>query len=181
MTRLARNLIVDAILSILVVVSGFAFVNHASANSRMETLRKSGVVAMTAEELIQHVRQENLKVYWFGPISGDVYSIICTDRAEIILSYLPSGSVIHDSFASSVILETRSDISGHGSVLHSNAITDPDDFNVLRGDNRIADPRARLFNEIEFSKTQQTVEIHYPTLDASWDPRMDPSQLQLIQ
>ena len=181
MTRLARNLIVDAILSILVVVSGFAFVNHASANSRMETLRKSGVVAMTAEELIQHVRQENLKVYWFGPISGDVYSIICTDRAEIILSYLPSGSVLHDSFASSVILETRSDISGHGSVLHSNAITDPDDFNVLRGDNRIADPRARLFNEIEFSKTQQTVEIHYPTLDASWDPRMDPSQLQLIQ
>ena len=123
----------------------------------------------------------NLKVYWIGPISGDVYSIIRINSAEIILSYLPSNSVLHDSFASSVLLETRSDISGHGSLLDSNAITDPDDFNFLRGDNRLTDPRARLFNEIEFSESQRTVEIHYPTLDASWDPRMDSSQLHLIR
>ena len=157
--RIVRNLIVDALISIFMVLSVSAFVTHASANSRLETLRKSGVVTMTASELVKHVQNENLKVYWFGPIKGDVYTIIYTNPIEIILSYLPAGSRLHDSFAATVSLETRSDLSRNTSILGANATT----------------------HTVDFLRAHRRVEIHYPSLDASWNPRMSSNRLQLIK
>ena len=157
--RIVRNLIVDALISIFMVLSLSAFVAHAAANSHLETLRKSGVVTMTAGELVKHVQNENLKVYWLGPIEGDIYTIICTNPAEIILSYLPADSRLHNSFAATVSLETRSDLSRNASILGANATT----------------------HIVDFPSAHRKVEIHYPSLGASWNPRMYSNQLQLIK
>lgn len=48
-----RNMVIDAVLSILTVISIFAVVNNASANARIEVLRKSGAVTMTAGERVE--------------------------------------------------------------------------------------------------------------------------------
>ncbi|MDP1712100.1 MAG: hypothetical protein Q8K86_06555 [Candidatus Nanopelagicaceae bacterium] len=179
--HLVRNMVIDAVVSVLTVISIFAFVNHASANARVEMLRKSGAITMTADELAEHVKQEKLTVYWVGPIQGDVYTIICTDPGEILVTYIPSGARLHDSFATAFSVETYSDVTQTASVFGSNAITDPDDSKLVNGANRSLIPSAPTFKMIDIPGADEKVEIHYPTLSSSLDPRMQPDELRLIR
>ncbi|MBI3429655.1 MAG: hypothetical protein HY050_06310 [Actinobacteria bacterium] len=185
--HITRNLIVDALISVIVVISGFALVNYASANSRLETLRRSGAVTMTAEELRQHVKHEKMGVYWFGPIAGDLYTMVCTRPGEAPISYIAEGSRLRDSFSSSVSVESYIAGPKAESRLHSKAIKDtdsitgPDDFRLAGDENRWIDPSSRLIADVDFPETNQKVEIHYPTLDSSWDSRMSPDKLVLIK
>ena len=175
-----RNMIIDAVVSVLTVVSIFTYINHASASARIETLRKSGAITMTAEELVAHVKQEKLSVYWLGPIQGDVYTIICTDHDEILVTYIPAGTRLHDSFATAITVETYSDVRKAESILGSNPISDPDDFQFMKEASRTMVPTAPSFRVVEFPSTRQKVEIHYPTLSSLLDPRMSTDGLRRI-
>lgn len=179
--HLMRNLVVDAVVSVVTVISIFAFVNHASAKSRVETLRKSGAITMSAEELVEHVKQEKLTVYWLGPIQGDAYTIICTDHAEILVTYIPIGARLHDSFATAISIETYSDVTTTGSIFESNLITDPDDFQFVNDANQTTEPTAPTFRVFEIPGTHQKVEIHYPSLASLYDERMGPDDLKIIE
>lgn len=176
-----RNMVIDAIVSVLTVMFIFAFVTHASANARMEILRKSGAITMSAAELVEHVKQEKLTVYWLGPIQGDVYTIICTDPGEILVTYIPIGTRLHDSFATAISVETYSDVTKTGSILESNSITDPDDFQFANDANRTMEPIAPTFKVFNIPGTHQKVEIHYPSLASLYDERMDPDNLKIIE
>lgn len=179
--HIARNLTIDAVLSMFSVVLIFTYVNNASASTRLETLRRSGAVSMTAEELIKHVQLEKISPYWFGPIEGTVYTIICTDPGEILISYLPAQGRLHDSFATAVSVETYTGASNVESILGSNAITDPDDYTIVSDEKRTMAPSAAQFMKVNIPGTDQKVEIHYPTLDSSLDARMQPDQLRLVK
>ncbi len=179
-SHLARNLIIDALVSVLTVVSIFTFVNHASASARIETLRKSGVITMTAEELVAHVKEENLTVYWLGPIQGDAYAIICTDLDEILVTYIPVGTRLHDSFATAISVETNSLANKAESAQGSNAISDPDDFQFANDVRRTMEPIVPSYKVVDFPDTRRRVEIHYPTLSSLLDKRMSTSELVLI-
>lgn len=179
--HLIRNMVIDAVVSVLTVMSIFAFVNHASANARLEMLRKSGAITMSAEELVEHVKQEKLTVYWLGPIQGDVYTIICTDPGEILVTYIPIGARLHDSFATAITVETYSDVTKTGSIFESNSITDPDDFQFANDANRRMEPIAPTFRVFDIPGTHQKVEIHYPSLASLFDKRMGVDRLKIIE
>lgn len=175
-----RNIAIDAVVSTLAIISLGSIINHASANSRVEMLRKSGAITMTAEELVEHVKQEKLTVYWLGPIQGDDYTIICTDPGEIYVNYIPSGARLHDSFASSVMVETyakgKDEISALGDGPHSES-REREFMNPEKSEIKTPAP---IFQEIAIPGTGDRVEIHYPTWSASVDPRMQADRLKRI-
>lgn len=175
-----RNMLIDAVVSVLAVMSIFAFVNHASANARVEMLRKSGAITMSAEELVEHVKQEKLTVYWLGPIQGDAYTIICTDPSEIYVNYIPSGTRLHDSFASSVMVETYAKGTDEISALGDGPRAESEEREFVNPENSEIKAPASIYQEIVMPGTGDRVEIHYPTWSASVDPRMQSDRLRLI-
>lgn len=178
--HVVRNMVIDAIVSVLTVISIFAVVNNASANARMEVLRKSGAITMTAEELVEHVKQEKLTAYWLGPIQGDVYTIICTDPYEIYVNYIPSGARLHDSFATSVMVETYPKGTGRISALGDGPHSESEEREFANPENSEIKVPAPIYQEIVIPGTGDRVEIHYPTWNASVDPRMQSDRLRLI-
>lgn len=175
-----RNMVIDAIVSVLTVMFIFAFVNHASANARVEMLRKSGAITMSAEELVELVKQEKLTVYWLGPIQGDVYTIICTDPGEIYVNYIPNGTRLHDSFASSVMVETYPKGTDEISALVDRPHSESEEREFVNPENSEIKAPAPIYQEIVMPGTGDRVEIHYPTWSASVDPRMQSDRLRLI-
>ena len=76
----------------------------AQGATRMELLR-SGVI-MTSDELIKHVRDEKIAVFWLGPLPGYKYTIICKDQREIIVSYIPKGVSLNHPDRFNLTVET---------------------------------------------------------------------------
>lgn len=178
--HLVRNIAIDAVISTFAVISMATIVYHASANARVEMLRKSGVVTMTAEELVAHVKHEKLTVYWLGPIQGDVYTIICTDPREIYVNYIPSSTRLHDSFATSVMVETYARGVENASALGDNSHSDSEDREFVNPEKSEIKATAPIYKEIVMPGSGDRVEIHYPTWNAAVDPRMQPDELRPI-
>jgi hypothetical protein len=90
-------------------------------------------LALSAEELVNHDRREHILSHWFGPFNGSHFSIICIDRKEIIITYLPKGvSANHpDQFDPTV--ETGSSALASDQTGRSDKVTDKDVFIASNG------------------------------------------------
>lgn len=170
----------DALVSIVIVVLGFAAVNQISERTRIETLTKSGGIAMAPGELVQHVKRENIKAYWFGPIPGYKYSIICKDRREIIVTYLPQGVSLNHPDRFNLTIETYSKSLLSESKTLSNLSTDKDDFLASNGTAATVYSERPVMVSFAIPNTDSRVEVQYPSGQRIYDVYSDAEQLKLI-
>jgi len=164
-----RNILVDAAISSLVVVILFGEINHVSENARNQALLKSGAIAMTTGELINHVKSEGIDAYWLGPLPGYKYTIICTNRKEIILSYVPQGVNLNSPDRYNLTIETYTNTLNSEVPAFSNLSSDKDDFVTANGTvvSTFADrPQLARFTILG---TDKYVEVQYPSNKIGFD------------
>ena len=136
---------------------------------------------MTATELIDHVKKEKIAAYWFGPIPENKYTIICTDRDEILISYIPSGATLHASSESNILIETYSSpLNGEG-PLASPVAKDADDILAMQNESGRGNVEPIIHPRYSIEGTERVVEVHYPTVDASLNEKFGQANLKLIQ
>jgi hypothetical protein len=175
-----RMLLLDALISIVVVLVGFNAINHFRQGNRHDVLLRSGAVTMTSDELIKHVKNEKIAAYWLGPLRGYKYAIICKDRKEIIVTYLPQGvSLNHpDRFNLTVETYARSLTSEKRGV--SNLSSDRDDFVASDGTvGTVYSPKPQLVT-FAVPGTDKTVEVQYPDARRIYDVYVDAERLTFI-
>lgn len=84
-----RYLAVDALLSLAIGFAGFQIYESYSSND--DALSHSGNVVMSSTQLVNHLRNDALKTYWLGPISGDQYTVNHEIEGIVDVMYLPQG------------------------------------------------------------------------------------------
>lgn len=175
-----RNLSIVALLSCLLVLVGYGAINQFAEGAPREMLLRSGVITMSSPELIQHVIDEKIAVYWLGPLPGYRYTIICKDRREIIVSYIPEGVSLNHPDRYNLTVETydRSLASEERGL--SSLATDRDDFVASDGTvGTVHSPKPQMVT-LAIPGTQKVVEIQYPDAQRIYDVYRDAEHLRLI-
>ena len=125
------NLVLDALLSIALVLAAFQIMSAPARHSATSQLRISGALAMSGTELVKFIRQEHLVAYWVGLNSADKYTVVATSPGEVTISYFPKSADISKLDNSKLVVQTREplsadqarafseDVSGGGTFLMS--------------------------------------------------------------
>lgn len=163
MNQVKRNLSIDALISILLVLTGFGIFNHVTARARLDELMRSGGVVMSSDQLIKHVKSEKIAAYWLGPKPGYRYTIICKDRREIIVTYLPQGVSLNHPDRFNLTVETYSPSLQNEQPGLSNISSDRDDF--VTADGTVVDRDSARPKMVRFSmpETGKLVEVQFPS------------------
>lgn len=175
-----RNIFIDALLSSLIVCIGFGAYNQATAQERIDELLRSGAVAMSSTELINHVKDEKIAAYWLGPKPGYKYSIICKDPSEIIVTYLPQGVSLNHPDRFNLTVETYSRTLTREQPSRSNISTDRDDFVASDGTVGSRDSSRPQIARFSMPNTDKVVEVQYPSTKRIYDVYVDGEDLRLI-
>lgn len=175
-----RNIVIDALLSSLLVSIGFGAYNQITSQERIDELKRSGAVAMTSTELIKHVMDERIAAYWLGPKPGYKYSIICKDRSEIIVTYLPQGVSLNHPDRFNLTVETYSKTLTREQLGRSNISTDRDDFVTSDGTVGSMDSSRPQIVRFSVPNTDKVVEVQYPSTKRIYDVYVDGEELRLI-
>lgn len=178
--HLKRNILIDALISCVLVLVGFAAANHFTQKERVDTLMRSGGVVMSSDELIKHVKHENIQAYWLGPKPGYKYTIICRDRSEIIVTYLPQGVSINHPDRFNLTVETYSKTLAREQLSRSNVSTDRDDFVASDGTIGSMDSPTPQIVRFSLPETSKVVEVQYPSTKRIYDVYVDGEGLRLI-
>ena len=175
-----RNIAVDAVVSCLLVIILFGEINHVSENSRLQTLLRSGAIAMSTEQLVDHVKSQGFDAYWFGPIAGYKYTIICTNRNEIIVSYVPQGVSLNTPDRYNLTVETYSKSISSETPSKSNVSSDKDDFLTSNGAvSSIYSDHPQIV-QYAVPQTDKYVEVQYPSNTSIFDVYKGQGLLKLI-
>lgn len=175
-----RNCLFIALLSTVIVVLAFESVSQLSEGTRMEALRNSGGIAMTSGELVHHVRNEKIVAYWLGPITGYKYSIICKDRREIIVTYIPRGVSLNHPDRFNLTIETYSKSLLSESSKFSTVTSDRDDFLASNGTTASIYSERPVMVTFGITSTDSRVEVQYPSGARIHDMYADAERLTLI-
>lgn len=161
--RFKRNIAIDALISILLVLTGFGIFNHVTERARLDELMRSGGVVMSSDQLIKHVKSEKIAAYWLGPKPGYRYTIICKDRREIIVTYLPQGVSLNHPDRFNLTVETYSPSLQNEQPGQSNISSDRDDF--VTADGTVVDRDSVHPKMVRFSmpETGKLVEVQFPS------------------
>lgn len=175
-----RNILIDAVISCVLVLVGYGAINQYALAAPRDLLLRSGAVTMTSDELIKHVRDEKIAVYWLGPLPGYKYTIICTDRREIIVTYIPDGVSLDHPDRFNLTVETYASSLASEEKAVSSLSTDRDDFVASDGTVGTVYSSKPQMGTFAMPGTGKTVEIHYPDVKRIYDVYLDAEQLRLI-
>lgn len=166
--RFKMNIVIDALVSIALVLAGFGIFNHFTERARLDQLLRSGGVVMTSDQLIHHVRSEKIAAYWLGPKPGYKYTIICKNRREIIVTYLPQGVSLNHPDRFNLTVETYSPSLQSEQPALSNISSDRDDF--VTADGTVVGRDAVRPKIVRFSlpETVKLVEVQYPSMGSEY-------------
>jgi len=175
-----RNIFIDALISIVLVLTGFGVFNHVTERARLDELLRSGGVVMTSDELIKHVEAEKITAYWLGPKPGYNYTIICKDRQEIIVTYLPQGVSLNHPDRFNLTIETYSKSLVREQHGRSTISTDRDDFVASDGTVGSRDASRPQIVRFTMPDTGKIVEVQYPSTKRIYDVYVDGESLRPI-
>jgi hypothetical protein len=178
--HIKRNILLDALISTVVVIVGFGFVNGFGGGARADELMRSGGVVLSSDELAQHVKSQGIAAYWFGPIEGYKYTIICTNRNEIIITYLPQGVSVNHPDRYNLTIETYASNLVREQKNFSNASSDKDDFLASNGTFGTTDLSYPQRVQFSIANSGKIVEVQYPSVRRLGDLHVDAQRLQLI-
>lgn len=175
-----RNIVIDALISTVVVIVGFGAINHSTQSVRTDTLMRSGAISMTSDELIKHVKSEKIAAYWLGPKPGYKYTIICKDRSEIIVTYVPQGVSLNLPDRFNLTVETYARSLAREEKGRSNLSSDRDDFVASDGTlGTVYSPKPQMVT-FAVPGTDKVVEVQYPETKRIYDIYFDAERLRLI-
>ena len=175
-----RNMLIDAVISSVLVLVGFTAINQFALAAPREMLLRSGAVSMTSDELIKHVRDEKVAAYWLGPLPGYKYTIICTDRQEIIVSYVPQGVSLNSPDRFNLTVETYESSLANEKSGMSGLSTDRDDFVASNGTVVTVDSSKPQMVTLAMPGTDKMAEVHYPNAKRIDAVYLDAEHLRLI-
>lgn len=178
--KFKRNILIDALISSAIVLVGFGSLNHSAQRARTETLLKSGVLSMTSDELMKHVKTEKINAYWLGPLAGYKYTIICKDRREVIVTYLPQGVSLPRPDRFELTVETYANSLRSEEKGISNLSSDRDDF--VASDGTVGTVYSLKPQMVTFAVpgTGKVVEVQYPENKRIYDVYVDAERLSPI-
>ena len=175
-----RNLFLVALISCVMVLVGYGAMDQYAQGAPRMALLRSGVVSMTSGELIKHVRDEKIAVYWLGPLPGYKYTIICNDRREIIVTYVPQGVSLNLPDRFNLTVETYAKSLASEEKGMSNLSSDRDDFVASDGTvGTVYSPKPQMVT-FAVPGTDKVVEVQYPETKKIYDVYVDAEKLSLI-
>jgi len=167
-------------MSSVIVLIGFGVINQSAQRARADMLMRSGVISMTSDQLIKYVRDEKIAAYWPGPQQGYKYTIICKDRQEIIVTYIPQGVSLNHPDRFNLTVETYSRSLRSEKQGISNISSDRDDFVASDGTiGTVYSPKPQMVT-FAMPGTDKIVEVQYPDVRRIYDVYADAEQLKLI-
>lgn len=175
-----RNIVIDALISSVIVLAGSEAIFLSAERAKAETFTQSGAITMTADELIKHVKHEKIAVYWFGPLPGYKYTIICKDRKEIIVTYIPQGVSLNLPDRFNLTVETYANSLQNEKKGIANLFSDRDDFTASNGTVGTTYSAKPLMVTFNMPGTDKVVEVHYPESKRIYDVYVDAEYLRLI-
>lgn len=173
---------IDAIISVVLVVVGFQISSPSGSSNPIERfLEVSGGFGISADKLIDHVKQDDGDAYWLGPISGMSSSEVHEIDGLEVVTYLPQGTNVQESIKSRLTAETYESPGVYASDVHALNATDSRTEAAL-GDMKIQyDAHALDTVTIRFTSKHEIVVIHYPTKRAVKVLLQDAAKIKLIQ
>lgn len=181
--RLKLHLAVDAILSMALVFTVFEIATANSRHNLTDTLKSSGVVAFSAKELRDFVREEKLVAYWVGPNSSDKYTLISTTPGEVTVSYFPKNADIGKVDPATLVVQTHHHFTAKEAQAYSQDVAGPGSFQMSQGDsgNSIMYNPATPYKAMVTIKNQNaTVTIYNSVPQASLTLAMKPGVIQKV-
>lgn len=175
-----RNVFMDALISSVLVIVLFGEINHVSEYKRVDNLLRVGGVSMAADELVSYVKHENIAAYWLGPLSGYKYTIICTNRQEIIVSYVPQGVSLNHPDRFNLTVETYSRTLQSETQTMSNLSSDRDDFITSNGTVITTFTDRPQLVKYKLPGSDKYVEVQYPSDKRRYDMYKTGDRLKLI-
>ena len=182
-SRLGLHLVLDAILSITIVLSAFHFFMDGSDSANADTLKLSGATAMSGGELVSFLHHEKLTAYWAGPRDGAKYTVIATTPGEVTITYFPRNADITQLRTSSLVIQTQHFFSASDTGVYAEDISGPGDLLLNQGSDGNAiyyDPATPTRATLTFKNHVETVTIFNPTPQASLSLAMRPGVIQQI-
>lgn len=176
-------LALDAILTVAIVVVGFARFQPFDPNKRNDYgIEDVGGRAMTVAELKEHVHKSGEIDYWLGPISGARYTSIMLRKDISTLTYLDLGKkelMVADK--PRLVIVTYAGEKAYGSQPHALLDANVVNMNDVYG-NVVSYNSANLqFVTILLKKSHRIIEIMYPQDHTELSMINDAQELTLVR
>lgn len=95
-SRFLLLLVVDALLSVTLVVSLFHYVESHRRNELREIeLQRAGAISMTRSQIVAQLRFEGRRAFWLGPQSHARYTASSVNHRQLTITYLSRGDDLY--------------------------------------------------------------------------------------
>ena len=101
-----RLVAIAAVVGLGIGVGGATLLNQSQGNSPTVSGQLSGRVALTENELLAIVSENNLVAYWSGPEAGALYSLVANTSGQVFVRYLSDGLGLDDTSANYRVVAT---------------------------------------------------------------------------
>lgn len=171
-----RNLIIDVVVtSILIVAMLFGF--KVLQESHQTLLKSSGAKAISADELVSQIKDQNLVAYWLGPISGSKYSLVTTEKGQVVITYLSNGEGISESQIRKLVVVTRVDSEIDRALVNSENIFTNSNEKTNVGNVFSYDTSIMNYMRVDIKNQKQKVLVYYPTPRKATNMQLDAESL----
>jgi|TARA_B110000259_G_scaffold1181_1_gene1415 hypothetical protein len=101
-----RLVAIAAVVGLGIGVGGATLLNQSQGNSPTVSGQLSGRVALTENELLAIVSENNLVAYWSGSEAGALYSLVANTSGQVFVRYLSDGLGLEDTSANYRVVAT---------------------------------------------------------------------------
>ena len=181
--RFGLNLALDAIVSVVIVLAAFHFFTSASDRENADSLKISGAVAMSAEELVSFLHHEKLSAYWVGSKVATKYTLIATTPGEVTITYFPKNADISQLGTGSLAVQTDHRVSASETEAYAQYLAGPGGFLLNQGSEGNVihyNPENPTQVTLTFKGKYEAVTIFDSTPQASLTLAMKPGAIQKI-
>jgi hypothetical protein len=172
----------DAAISCLLVFGGFQ-IARANTPPTLQNIQAehAGAIAMTENQLTQHVRADRRIVYWLGPVSTWAYAPNCITPGLYSVAYLPNGqSDLANIHTQEITIQTYA----NDAALAAHATGNPPDSVQIakdsRGDLVSYDPSNMRWATVNLKGKAQVVKMNFPQIQNASELIQDAETLTLI-
>jgi hypothetical protein len=101
-----RLVAIAAVVGLGIGLGGATLLNQSQGNSATVSGQLSGRVALTENELLAIVSENNLVAYWSGSEAGALYSLVANTSGQVFVRYLSDGLGLEDTSANYRVVAT---------------------------------------------------------------------------
>lgn len=142
--------------------------------------QRSGAQTLSANELVNLVKEEKLVAYWLGPVSGSKYTLVATSNGLVTITYLSDGAGIDNPYQNNLVFETASNGNLKGVLVAPSTEIDNANVGTVTGDTFSYDKYITDHMTVQIKEKQRQVFVFYPQLHSVLSMQTDAEALQKI-